>query len=79
MATLVPQTSDCTTSVKAQWNNAEVHGLLDYLIEHRSEAKEKMQFKIATFDEAARRISHLLVGGAVKNGTMCQLKFRSVS
>lgn len=62
----------------AQWSPAEEKALLEYLVDHVSEAGNGGNFKMTTFEAAAMHIAHLLERGAVKTKKMCHGKYNAV-
>ncbi|KAG1903268.1 uncharacterized protein F5891DRAFT_947326 [Suillus fuscotomentosus] len=64
---------------KAFWTESEVTALVDYLHEHWSECAEGGNFKMVTFNGAARDIAPKKTQGPQKTGKMCQTKWTSVS
>ena len=75
-ATLLMATQPQKTE-KAQWNDAEVKALLDYLLEHWAEG-EGGGFKQKTHNGVAAHIASYLTQGPVKTGKMCKTKWTSV-
>jgi hypothetical protein len=60
---------------KADWNDAEIEAMLDYLILHRSKLAGTT-FKMSTFNEVAANIStkNLRTQGPTKTGVHCKTK-----
>jgi hypothetical protein len=58
---------------KAGWNPAETTGLINFLIEHRSEG-DGVNFKTSTFNAAAAAIPPSWTIGPAKTGKMCKTK-----
>jgi rubredoxin len=65
---------------KANWNDAEIEAMLDYLILHRSKLAGTT-FKMSTFNEAAADIGtkNLRTQGPPKTGAHCRTKWNAVS
>jgi len=63
---------------KAFWTEPEVTALVDYLYEHWSEHAEGGNFKMSTFNGAAKAITPKILQGPQKTGKMCQTKWTSV-
>ena len=63
----------------AIWNDVETQSLINYLIEHKSEAGDGVKFKDPTFTGAAEAILPLRTKEPPKTGKMCKTKFASVS
>jgi hypothetical protein len=66
-----------TVAEKAVWNSAETTGLIDFLIEHRSEG-DGVNLKTSTFNAAAAAITPFWTVGPAKNGKMCKTKWSGV-
>jgi hypothetical protein len=63
---------------KAFWTEPEVTALVNYLYEHQSECAEGGNFKMSTFNGAAKAIAPKRLQGPQKTGKMCQTKWTSV-
>ncbi|KAG1747501.1 hypothetical protein EDD22DRAFT_739141, partial [Suillus occidentalis] len=63
---------------KANWNDAEIEAMLNYLILHRSKLADTT-FKMSTFNEAAADIGtkNLRTQGPVKIGVHCKTKWNA--
>jgi hypothetical protein len=61
-----------------QWVDAEVNALLDYLIEHKGEAGDGMNFKTATYRAALPHVAPHHVKGPVKTASMLKTKYNLV-
>ncbi|TFK22797.1 hypothetical protein FA15DRAFT_671125 [Coprinopsis marcescibilis] len=59
----------------ASWTSAEETALLEFLVDHKSEAGDNGMFKLATFEKAAASIADLLTKGTVKTAKVCQNKY----
>jgi hypothetical protein len=66
-----------TVAEKVVWNPAETMGLIDFLIEHRSEG-DGVNFKTSTFNAAAAAIAPFWTVGPAKTGKMCKTKWSGV-
>ncbi|KAG1734542.1 hypothetical protein EDD22DRAFT_787879, partial [Suillus occidentalis] len=62
---------------KAQWNEAEVDALLDYLITQKSKIAGTT-FKDEVFNEASNIIAGMGTYGSSKTGPQCKTKWASV-
>jgi len=71
--------SGATRSDRAEWNDAEIHGLLDYLEQHKSAMGEAGNFKPSVYSGAADSIARYLTTGPGKTGKMVKTKWQSVS
>ena len=69
-----------TSAEKAQWNEEEMAGLVDYLYEHRLEIGNAGMFKSPTYTAAAEHIAPCCTAGTVKTctGQMCKMKWQAV-
>ena len=65
-------------SPKAQWNDQEVHILLDYLNANKSQGEGARNFKDSTFNGALTIIAPLLSAGPPKTIKHCKTKWASV-
>jgi hypothetical protein len=64
---------------KANWNDAETAGLVEYLWEHRSEGGDGGTFKDVTMRAAAEYIADKHTIGPIKLLKHCKTKYSSVS
>jgi hypothetical protein len=64
---------------KANWNDAEVVGLVDFLWEHRAEAGDGGSFKDTAFNAVAGDIAKHWTVGPTKNAKRCKTKYSGVS
>ncbi|KAF8806875.1 hypothetical protein BYT27DRAFT_7292271 [Phlegmacium glaucopus] len=62
-------------SPTAHWTAREELALVDFLVEHKSEAGDGSSFKAATFQKAAKHLAPLLERGAAKNQKSCGNKY----
>lgn len=76
--TVLMATSSSGKLPKAQWNDAEVDALVDYLHDHKAEAGDGGNFKASTFNAAAAHIKPYLLHGPMKTGKMCRGKWTTV-
>ena len=65
---------------RAHWTDEEIRALLTYLVDHKSEAGEGVNFTKKTFKGAAESLalSGLRVKGAVKTADACKRKWATV-
>jgi hypothetical protein len=66
-----------TVAEKAVWNPAETAGLIDFLIEHRSEG-DGINFKSSTFNAAAAATTPFWTVWPAKTGKMCKTKWSGI-
>ena len=67
-----------THSDRAEWNEAEIHGMLDYLDQHKSVIGETGNFKASAYNSTAENIVQHLTAGPAKTRKMVKLKWQSV-
>jgi hypothetical protein len=67
-----------TRSEKANWNDQEILGLVNYLHDHRAEARDGGTFKPPAYNAAVAHIAPHLTQGPVKTGKMCKTKWTLV-
>jgi hypothetical protein len=77
MSTTLPAT--ISKAPRANWNDAEITALIDYLIEHIAEVGDGGNFKKAMFTKALRAVGPHHCAGPQKTASMCNLKYQSVS
>ena len=63
---------------RAQWTDPEALALLDYLIEHKGEAGDGVNFKSKTFNDAVPFVAPFFVRGPAKTGAMLKTKYSGV-
>ncbi len=59
----------------ASWTDADIECLLQYLLEHKSEAGDGISFTLPTFNAAAKPLNEILSRGATKTGLMVKNKW----
>jgi hypothetical protein len=64
---------------RANWNDAEITALIDYLVKHMAEVGDGGNFKKAMFAGALRAVGPYHSAGPQKTASMCKLKYQSVS
>jgi hypothetical protein len=74
MSTTLPTTT--SRAPRANWNDAEITALIDYLVEHIAEVGDGGNFKKATLSEL---LGPIIVQAPKKTALMCKLKYQSVS
>ncbi|KAG6819327.1 hypothetical protein H0H93_012870 [Arthromyces matolae] len=62
----------------ASWSPDDEKLLLQYLIEHKSEAGDGMSFKKPTFTGAAEKVNEIITKGGRKTPDSCKNKYRSL-
>jgi len=67
-----------THSDRAEWNEAEIHGMLDYLDQHKSVIGETGNFKASAYTSVAKNIVQHLTAGPAKTRKMVKSKWQSV-
>ncbi|KAF8060959.1 hypothetical protein FPV67DRAFT_1631942 [Lyophyllum atratum] len=72
-----PATAEAT-SKKAAWTHADTTHFLEYLIEHKSEAGDGGNFKVATWRACAAHLNETLTKGAQKTYLSCKGKYRTL-
>jgi hypothetical protein len=77
MSTTLPTTT--SKAPRANWNDAEITALIDYLIEHIAEVGDGGNFKKATFTGALGAVGPHHSAGPQKTASMCKSKYQSVS
>ena len=63
---------------RAEWNEAEIHGMLDYLNQHKSAMGKARNFKASAYSGVAEKIAQHLMAGLAKTGKMVKSKWQSV-
>jgi hypothetical protein len=77
MSTTLPTTT--SKAPRANWNNAEITALIDYLVKHIAEVGDGGNFKKATFAGALRAVGPHHSAGPQKTASMCKSKYQSVN
>jgi hypothetical protein len=73
-----------TTKERARWTTEDETELLNFLIEHKSEAGDGLNFKKPTWTAAATHVNEIASSrgnsrGALKSSESCKAKYRAVS
>jgi hypothetical protein len=78
--TTVLMATGTSKPVKAHWNADETTALLDYLLQHISEAGDGVSFKPSTWTAVGVHLAkaQLLTAGPVKTAKRCKSKWMSV-
>jgi hypothetical protein len=77
MSTTLPTTT--SKAPRANWNDAEITALINYLVEHMAEVGDGGNFKKATFTGALGAVGPHHSAGHQKTALMCKSKYQSVS
>ena len=62
----------------AHWTPKEELAFINFLVEHKSEAGDGRNFKVATFQKAEAHLAPLLERGAIKTQKSCRNKYSAV-
>jgi hypothetical protein len=69
-----------TTNAKnAVWLDSDIEHFIDYLIEHKAQAGDNVNFKISVFRGAAIDMEDHSSCGKAKDANCCKNKYRNVS
>jgi hypothetical protein len=77
MSTTLPATT--SKAPRANWNNAEITALINYLVKHIAEVGDGENFKKATFTRALGAVGPHHSAGPQKTALMCKSKYQLVS
>jgi hypothetical protein len=77
MSTTPPATT--SKAPRANWNEAEITALIDYLVEHIAEVGDGGNFKKATFTGALRTVGPHHSASPPETALICKSKYQSVS
>jgi hypothetical protein len=77
MSTTLPATT--SKAPRANWNDAEITALINYLIKHIAEVGDGGNFKKATFTGAFGAVGPHHSAAPQKTASMCKLKYQLVS
>jgi hypothetical protein len=64
---------------KAYWTEDKTKALLAYLVDHKAEAGEGVNFQKKTYNGAAESLAAMRVKGGEKTGDACKRKWKHVS
>jgi hypothetical protein len=79
MACKKPTTSkEPPTSTRANWDTACEAALIKFLLKHKSEAGDGVNFKMPTFKAAAVHLASFTVKGGAKTEPSCKNKYAQV-
>jgi hypothetical protein len=77
MSTTLPAAT--SKAPRANWNDAKITALIDYLIEHIAEVGDGGNFKKAMFTGALGAVGPYHSAGPQKTTSMCKSKYQLVS
>ena len=67
--------SDAPVSTHVSWDMGSEAALIDFLLEHKSEAGDGINFKVPTFKKAAIHLISFTLKGGAKSAASCKNKW----